>query len=199
MSDYFLTLEKDPLVRLLRDNLPVKPQKNPGEKKYRCAAVILPLIKRNNKWHVIFTKRTETVDHHRGEFSFPGGIVEKSDRTERDAALRETEEEMGIKSKDIMILGSLSSEITAVSYFLIYPFVGVINPDAVFKINKDEIERVIEVPLDVLISMKNVREETFEHSGNKFKVYFYNYRGDVIWGATGRILKQFLDLIRNKI
>lgn len=197
MKNYFLTIENDPLIRLLKRALSAKVERNTEENKYRDAAVILPLVNRNNRWNVLFTKRTETVDHHRGEFSFPGGIVEKSDKSELEAALRETEEEIGIKKEDIFIIGALSTELTAVSYFLIYPFVGVINPSASFIINHDEIDRILEVPLDELISMKNVREQFFEHKGNKFKVYFYDYKGDVIWGATARILKQFLDLIRN--
>lgn len=199
MNDYFQTLEKDPFIRSLKNTLSLKIERNPNDKKYRVAAVILPLISRNNRWNVLFTKRTETVDHHRGEFSFPGGIVEKSDKNEMDAAIRETEEEIGIKKKDIVILGALPTELTAVSYFLIHPFVGAINPSASFIINHDEIDRILEVPLDALISMKNVREQLFEHAGNKFNVYFYDYQGDVIWGATARILKQFLDLIRDNI
>ncbi len=198
MNDYFRTISSDPLIKLLRDILPHK-EKESREGKYRTAGVILPLVSRDNRWHIIFTKRTETVDHHRGEFSFPGGLVEKSDKNEMYAALRETEEEMGIRREDIEVIGALKAELTAVSYFLIYPFVGVINPSVTFKINPDEIERILEVPLDVLLSMKNVREQFFEDRGNRFKVYFYDYKGDVIWGATARILKQFLDLIRNKI
>lgn len=199
MNNFLQTLDKDPLIKLLKNVLPAKQRKKEDGKKHRNAAVILPLVNRDNGWNIVFTKRTETVDYHRGEFSFPGGLVEKSDRTEMDAALREAEEEMGIRKEDIMIFGALPTETTAVSYFLIYPFVGVINPSAPFKINHDEIERVLEVPLDVLVSMKNVREELFEHSGNKFKVYFYDYKGDIIWGATARILKHFLDLIRDKL
>ncbi len=199
MSNYFRTIGKDPLIKLLKNIFPLKEIKKSKTGKYRIAAVILPLISRDNRWHIIFTKRTETVDHHKGEFSFPGGLVEKRDKSEMDAALREIEEEMGIKKEDIEIIGLLPTELTAVSYFLIYPFVGVINPSVTFKINHDEIDRILEIPLDMLLSMKNVREQLFEDRGNRFKVYFYDYKGDVIWGATARILKQFLDIIRNKI
>lgn len=199
MNEYFKTIKGEQLIKSLKEALSQKIERDPRDKKYRVAAVILPLVRRNNRWHVLFTKRTETVDHHKGEFSFPGGIVEKSDENEMAAALRETEEEIGIKRDDILILGVLPTELTAVSYFLIYPFVGVINPSASFKINHEEINRILEVPLDELVSMKNVRQDVFEHAGNKFNVYFYDYYGDVIWGATARILKQFLDLIRDRI
>jgi 8-oxo-dGTP pyrophosphatase MutT (NUDIX family) len=197
MNEYFGSIENDPLVRYLKNLLPPEPANVNAEKKYRVAAVILPLINRNNKWNVIFTKRTESVDHHRGEFSFPGGLVEEQDRDSKSAALRETEEEMGVKKDDIWILGALSPELTAVSYFLIHPYVGILSRDVNFKINSQEIDRILEIPLEELLFMKDVREEIFEDKGRKFRVYFYNYHGDVIWGATGRILKQFLDIIRN--
>lgn len=199
MKNYFLEILNQPLVKFLKNTLPKEHPEHKNKTKYRIAAVILPLIYRDNNWFILFTKRTESVDHHRGEFSFPGGMVEAADRNEMEAALRETEEEIGVKREDMLILGALPTEITAVSYFLIHPFVGVINPAAEYRINPNEIERILEIPVNVLLSMKDVKEQIFEHSGNKFRVYFYNYQGDVIWGATGRILKQFLDIIRDKI
>lgn len=197
MSNYFSTLSDDEIIIKLKKVLPLNPGSGSNITGYnRKAAVIVPLVKRKGEWYLLFTKRTETVDHHRGEFSFPGGIIEEEDKSELDAAIRELEEEMGIKNKDVWVLGALSPEITAVSYFLIYPFVGVINPRSKMKVNPHEIERILEVPLQYLLTTKDVREEVLEQGDLRFKVYFYNYKGDIIWGATGRILRQFLEILR---
>ncbi|HEY4715903.1 MAG TPA: CoA pyrophosphatase [bacterium] len=162
---------------------------------FKPAAVIVPLVKRNGEWFLLFTKRTNKVAHHKGEFSFPGGIIEPTDRNAEETALREMEEEVGIPKNGVKIIGALEPVITAVSFYIVYPFIGAIATETEYKINQDEIDRILEVPLDFLLNTKDVRTEVLEYKGMKFKVYFYNYKGDIIWGATGRILRQFLENI----
>ena len=110
-------------------------------------------------------------------------------------ALREAEEEMGIAPKDVQILGELDDFCTASSDFCISPFVGLIPYPYPFRVNPHEIAEVIEAPLSVLRQENQMRQEIFLRDGEPFPVYFYEYQDYTIWGATARILKEFLDLL----
>lgn len=145
------------------------------------AAVILPLYQKEGEYHILFTKRTEKVEHHKRQISFPGGAPHEDDRSLEDTALRETFEEIGVRAEDVEILGELDKTATLTSNFLITPFVAVIPYPYEFAINRDEIEELVKVPLSALL----------EHSGKRT----YHYKGKVIWGATAMILRQFLNLV----
>jgi len=101
---------------------------------------------------------------------------------------------MGMKRKDVRILGELDDICTATTDFCISPFVALIPYPYPFKVNPLEIEEVIEVPLSILYDKRRFRQEVRERDGKPFEVYFYRYKGYTIWGATARILKQLLDL-----
>ena len=159
------------------------------------AAVILPLYQKEGEYHVLFTKRTEKVEHHKGQISFPGGARHEEDPSLKDTALRETFEEIGVHPEDVEILGELDSMRTVSSSFLIIPFVAVIPYPYEFTVNTDEIEELVEVPLSALLDEKNYREEFQIYQGITYWGSVYEYRDKVIWGATARILKQFLDLV----
>ncbi|TET39810.1 MAG: CoA pyrophosphatase [Dehalococcoidia bacterium] len=159
------------------------------------AAVILPLYHKEGEYHILFTKRTEKVEHHKGQISFPGGARHEEDRSLEDTALRETFEEIGVRPEDVEILGELDNMGTISSNFLITPFVALIPYPYEFTVNTDEIEELLEVPLSALLDEKNYREEFQIYQGIPYRGSFYEYRGKVIWGATARILKQFLDLV----
>ena len=159
------------------------------------AAVLLPIYEKEGEYYILFTKRTQKVEHHKGQISFPGGARHEHDRDLKDTALRETFEEIGVRPGDVTILGELDNMSTLTSNFLITPFVGIIPYPYEFIINEDEIEELVEVPLSALADERNYREEVYiiEGAPNMGRVYEYN--GRVIWGATARILKQFLDLV----
>lgn len=159
------------------------------------AAVLLPIYEKEGEYYILFTKRTQKVEHHKGQISFPGGARHEQDRDLKDTALRETFEEIGVRPGDVTILGELDNMSTLTSNFLITPFVGIIPYPYEFIINEDEIEELVEVPLSALADERNYREEVYiiEGAPNMGRVYEYN--GRVIWGATARILKQFLDLV----
>ncbi len=158
------------------------------------AAVLIPLFKKNNEYHILFTRRTEKVRHHKGQISFPGGRQDP-DEDLLTTALREASEEMGIDRKDVKILGELDDFCTLATDFCVTPFVGLIPYPYPFRVNRREIEEVLEVPLLALLDETGFREELHERNGEPFPVYFYRHNEHTIWGATARILKQLLELI----
>ena len=158
------------------------------------AAVLLLLTNRGGP-HVVFAKRTERVAHHKGQFSFPGGVVETWDGSRLETALREAKEEIGLPSSAVEILGMLDDTETRATQFVITPFVGLIRDPVSYTPDGKEIERVLEVPLEALLDPANFRVEMWERNGEVQPVYFYEHGGETIWGATARILKQFLDLV----
>lgn len=158
------------------------------------AAVLLLLLDRAGP-HVLFAKRTELVAHHKGQISFPGGVVERRDGSRLETALREAREEIGLPREAVEVLGVLDDTETKATRFVITPFVGLIREPVSYVPDGEEIEKVVEVPLEALLDPANFREEQWERDGALHPVYFYEHRGDVIWGATARILKQFLDLV----
>ena len=158
------------------------------------AAVLIPLFKKNGEYYVLLTRRTDKVRHHKGQISFPGGRQDPGEDF-LATALREAKEEMGIEAKDVRILGELDDMCTVASDFCIAPFVGLIPYPYPFKINRHEIEEIIEVPLSVFLDETKFREEFRSHNGEPVRVYFYQHDEHTIWGATARILKQLMDLI----
>ena len=158
------------------------------------AAVLIPLFKKRGEYHLLFTRRTDQVEHHKGQISFPGGRKDEADEDLLTTALREAEEEMGIHKKDVRILGELD-DICTVTKFCVSPFVGLIPYPYSFKVNPREIEEVIEVPLSVFLEKSNFRKEFRELQGKMWPVYFYRHDHHTIWGATASIVKQLLDLL----
>jgi 8-oxo-dGTP pyrophosphatase MutT (NUDIX family) len=161
------------------------------------AAVLIPLFKKNGEYHVLLTRRTDKVRHHKGQISFPGGRQDQGEDF-LATALREAKEEMGIEAKDVRILGELDDMCTVASDFCIAPFVGLIPYPYPFKINRHEIEEIIEVPLSVFLDETKFREELRSRDGESVLVYFYQHDEHTIWGATARILKQLMDLISSE-
>ncbi len=162
---------------------------------YKKSAVLVPLYDINGDYHIIFTQRTEKVTHHKGQISFPGGRKDEADATLRETALRESHEEIGITPEDVSIIGELDDIKTLSSSYIISPFVGFIPYPYYFRSNVDEIERIIEVPLAFLLDQTNERQEVREWNGEIVEHYYFDYNGDIIWGATGRILKHFLEIL----
>jgi 8-oxo-dGTP pyrophosphatase MutT (NUDIX family) len=162
--------------------------------RFTRSAVLIPLFKKNGEYYILFTRRTEKVEHHKGQISFPGGRMDPEDPDLLFTALREAQEEMGILKEDVQILGELD-DICTLTDFCISPFVGLIPYPYPFRVNSEEIEEVIEVPLSNLLNEKKFRGEILERNGQPFPVYYYQYENYTIWGATARILKQLLHLL----
>jgi len=159
------------------------------------AAVLLPLFEKGGDYHLVFTKRTETVNYHKGQFSFPGGRTHPEDKSLLDTALRETWEEIGLPPKDADVLGELDDIATYTTGFIISPFVAMIPFPHTFIANPAEVDEIIEVPLPILRDKKNFAQEMLEVDGRPIMQYFYHYRDHVIYGATARIVKHFLEVV----
>ena len=159
------------------------------------AAVLLPIIDRGGP-HILFTKKSDAVPHHKGQFSFPGGVCEERDASRVETALREAWEEIGLPPHAVEVLGLLDDTATRATPFIITPVVGIVREAVDLKPDGREIERVIEVPLELLRDPAIFRTEIWERSGEPHDVHFFRVSvEDVVWGATARILRQFLDLL----
>ena len=181
--------------RIVRRILSEHPKKRLTDSSLTPGAVTLLLYSKDGEYCVLLNKRTEEVEHHKGEISFPGGQRDEADRTLLDTALRETHEEMGIRPEDIDVLGELDDVPTS-SRFLISTYVGAIPHPYGFKPNEDEVADVLEVPISALMDDDNVRGETRIVGSELVSAPSYAYNGHLIFGATARILKRFLQLLR---
>jgi 8-oxo-dGTP pyrophosphatase MutT (NUDIX family) len=158
------------------------------------AAVLLPIVDRGEPM-MLFTKRTERVGHHKGQISFPGGVMDPTDATLLDAALRECEEEIALPRTAVEPLGALDDTETVATNFVITPFVGLVREPVAWQPDGEEIERVIEVPFAALAAKGSFRVELMHRNGVERPVYYFDYQGDTIWGATARILVHYLELL----
>jgi 8-oxo-dGTP pyrophosphatase MutT (NUDIX family) len=159
------------------------------------SAVLIPIYKEDGQYHIVFIKRTNTVKTHKGQISFPGGMRDKGDKTLRDTALRESEEEIGLRKEDATILGELDDEITTTSNFIVTPFIALIPWPYHLTPNKAEVDKIISVPLPALLDKDCRKPDTETLNGKKVESFEYHYRGTRIWGATARILNKLLDII----
>jgi 8-oxo-dGTP pyrophosphatase MutT (NUDIX family) len=159
----------------------------------RRAAVLVPLYVRDGALRVLLTRRTETVEHHRGQISFPGGVEEGEDSSPFATAAREMEEELGIVPEDVRLLGALTP-LTTVTDFFVEPFVGAIPYPHVLRPAEAEIAEVIDAPVAALLDPKILEKRRLP--GREDPTLFYHYGPHVIWGATARILKELLDALR---
>lgn len=160
----------------------------------RRAAVLVPLVQAPGGAALLLTQRTETVEQHKGQISFPGGGLEDGE-SPLDAALRETREEIGVPRADVDILGQLDDEETVVSGFLVTPFVGVVPYPSRLRLSPREVRAVLQVPLTVLLDPRNVRTEVWARGDERVQMYFYTAGREVIWGATARIIAHFLHVV----
>ncbi len=160
------------------------------------AAVVILVYDRDGEAHVLFTERTEHVEHHKGQISFPGGAWDGADERLETTALRETQEEIGVDPEDVDIVGQLDDMIT-ISNFRVTPYVGILstNSEYPFVVNEREVAKVVQVPLSHLMDERNMELEVRQHQGKQVLVPAYTYEGHRIWGATARMLRQFLELL----
>ena len=160
------------------------------------AAVLLALYESDGDLCVVLQKRSQQVEHHKGEISFPGGMVDPGDKTYLDTALREAHEEMGIRHRDVRVLGRLD-DMPTISHFMISTYVGAIPSPYVFTPSSIEVAEVLMPSIAHLRSAGSVREEARLYGEDVVAMPCYAFDGHVIFGATARILGQFIDLTRD--
>ena len=158
----------------------------------RSSAVLLPLFELDGESRLLFTRRTDQVKHHQGEISFPGGAWEPTDADMTMTALREAEEEVGLKMEDVTVLGRLDDYESIHGYHVV-PYVGCFDAPYPFNSDPREIAEMIEVPLARLRDPAIFRVEDWTYRGRQFPVCFYTVDEYEIWGLTAEILRQFLE------
>lgn len=160
------------------------------------AAVLVPVFDKAGEYYILFTRRSQFVPYHKGQISFPGGAKSGADVSLLDTALRESWEEIGLRAKDVDVVGELDDTPTTTSNFSISPFVAFIPYPYEFTINRAEIDEIFGVPVSFLLSGAGRKEEQYSFGGDLVIGYTYEFEGRIIWGATARILQQFLEVWR---
>jgi len=163
------------------------------------ASVLLPLFIKDGHYWLLLMRRANTVEYHKGEVSFPGGVVDEIDYNLESTAKRETFEEIGVREEDIEILGQLDDMTTITSRFIVHPFVGIVPFPYEFNLNRSEVDHLIEVPLQFFLDPSQPRPFSINYKGDTFETPAFIYKGTVIWGATERILENFISVIRPTI
>jgi len=159
------------------------------------SAVLIPLFEKDGRCHIIFTRRTDHLHHHRGQISFPGGGCHPEDHSMLETALRESREEIGLKESDVEILGEMDDAATITSLYHIVPFVGVIPYPYDFKPDKFEVSEIFSIAVDDLINKAVRKSENYTFGDMKIEMFSYELDGRVIWGATAWMLSQLIDII----
>lgn len=158
------------------------------------AGVLIPIYKKDDEYFLVFTLRTDLVEHHKGQISFPGGAFHPGDGNLLDTALRESFEEIGLWPADVQVVGELDDLITN-SNFQVTPFVGFVPYPYTFHHSEAEVAEIIHTPLSMLLDKRFYRQEK---RPDGLMDYYYNCYGYIIWGVTARILKPFLDIITSE-
>jgi len=158
----------------------------------RDAAVLVGVVDRGDEATVLLTKRTEAMRSHSGQVAFPGGRIDPTDATAEDAALRETQEEVGIGTDTIELVGRLPDYLTGSGYRIV-PVLGIVRPDYLITINPDEVDDAFEVPLAFLMDEANHRRESRVWQEKERFYYTMPYGERVIWGVTAGIIRTLYD------
>jgi len=169
-----------------------------SEKRLKNAAVLVPFVWFADEWHLVLTRRTEIVEHHKGQVSFPGGAGNSDETTPEETALREAEEEIGLKPEDVRLLGRLNDIIT-VTHYRVTSVAGVMPWPYPLRPEPAEVDRIFTIPLLWLSDRNNWSEQPFTPEGapRSFPVVIYHsYDGEVLWGASARIVQIFLKVLK---
>ncbi len=168
----------------------------PEQRRWRRASVLVPMLLHEGAWHLLYIRRTQTVETHRGQVAFPGGAMDPEDPTPEATALREAYEEIGLPLGKTRILGRLP-EFYTISDFLVTPVVGVIPWPFPVRMSSEEVDRVFTIPLGWMADPRHWEERPFVRPSGKMvmNVYFEAYDGEVVWGATGMMTHNFLRVL----
>ena len=161
---------------------------------YKIAAVLFPLIEKNNELKVILTTRSKDLPSHPGQVCFPGGKLEKTDKNIIECAKRESYEEVGIKNDQINLLGQLDDCITGTN-FKVTPVIGLIDSNYIPVLQEKEVADIFEVPLDYFIEKNNQKIEYANYKDKSYSYYQYNWENKKIWGSTARIIVNFCEIM----
>ncbi len=179
------------LSQVLKSHQDLRPQKQVG---LTPAAVLLPLHRDQGEDYLLFTRRTETLRHHKGQISFPGGKFDLEDQQMMQTALRENQEELGIEPSDVKLLGSMAPFET-ITHYNLYPIIGRFDWPYTLDPNPAEISQVIRVPLRHLLDPANYRLEQKRYQDRDYPIHYFDFLPHIIWGITGQILFEFFEYL----
>ena len=186
-----------------------------GAENMKKYSILIPLVEKNNKTHILFEVRSQTMRSQPGEICFPGGSIENNE-IPIDAAIRETCEELGISDNNIDIISPLDLFVSPFN-FIVHPYVGHLKNIDDLEINKDEVAHIFLVPLDFLLQYKPLEyintigvtrshdfpfdligKPNYQFKTAPYPTQFYIYNDYVIWGLTAKILNNFLNILKTK-
>ncbi|MGA9405642.1 MAG: CoA pyrophosphatase [Bacteroidota bacterium] len=160
------------------------------------SAVLIPIVNTEKGLELLFTKRSETVEHHKGQISFPGGATDEADLSPADTALRESLEEIGLERSAISILGVMD-DLQTPTGFVVTPVIGFIQKLPPLRINLEEVAQVIFVPL-VRFFDDGLRHSIMkERDGVMVEVFSYEVWEEPVWGATAFFVNQLVNVLKN--
>lgn len=166
--------------------------------KPRLSAVLVLLYPKNEQWHIVYIKRSTYPGVHSGQISFPGGKMEQTDNSLADTALREAEEEIGVSADQVQLLGKLSDLYVPPSNFLIKPYVGMLEQGQAFRPESQEVSMIIELELDYLFDAEKLVKWKWPISAKlQREVRGYAYQDQLIWGATGMITHELVEVLKS--
>jgi 8-oxo-dGTP pyrophosphatase MutT (NUDIX family) len=158
------------------------------------AAVLIPIIIRNNEPMILLTERSPHLSSHSGQISFPGGRFSNVDRYLINTAKRETEEEVGIKESDIDVLGNFP-EYCTISGYRVTPVVALVNSESTYKLNSREVQSIVEIPMKYLLNPRNHMLRSWESDQGRRHFYSIAFENYFIWGATAAMLRNFYSFL----
>lgn len=194
MQDTKKMMDRDDIFRALRPTRRDRDGavKAPIGRLRRRAAVLCPVVEHQDGLSIMLTVRAAHLKIHAGQISFPGGKIDPSDSSPLSAALREADEEIGLPSHRVDILGSLDPYDTSTG-FVVTPFVGMVEPAFQPILNEGEVAEVFEVPFDFVMDMGNHERIERMHDGRKRSFYQIVYGDYRIWGATAGMLRNLAE------
>jgi 8-oxo-dGTP pyrophosphatase MutT (NUDIX family) len=159
-----------------------------------AAAVLVPIVTHASGLTVLLTRRTAHLETHAGQISFPGGRIEPGDDSPAAAALRETEEEIGLPSRDVRLIGTLDTYVTRTG-FEVTPVVGLISPPLSLILDAFEVAEAFEAPLDFFLEPGSLQRHSRHFEGKERHFYVYPFNEHFIWGATAGMLVNLSELL----
>ncbi len=163
------------------------------------AAILVPILKVERHWNLLFIRRSISNDPHSGQVAFPGGRMESSDSSPEEASLREAQEEIGLDPREVEIVGRLPALLTVTNYN-IYPVVGIIPYPYPFQPSPDEVQKIFTIPITWLAEPVNYRVEERHLPppiGKVPTIYYQPYQDEILWGASAQIVHAFITLLKS--
>jgi 8-oxo-dGTP pyrophosphatase MutT (NUDIX family) len=182
----------------IRERLAVYQRRSIDKSSLTTSAVLIPIVRRENGLELLFTKRSDAVEHHKGQISFPGGATDDLDHSPADTALRESFEEIGLDPAEVAIIG-LMDDLQTPSGFVVTPVVGFIEQLPPLHMNHEEVVQIIFIPLEKFFDDSLRHSKMRELDGTMVEVFSYDVWDEPVWGATAFFVKQLVSLLKKEM